>query len=391
MKTRIDDRFQKHFNGNLFCLSSVLFFHKLGKLFDTKFIMKSRQSIIFNKFYRIQILRNVKRVSRVSVSSKTDCRFLSEVIYQKIGHRISDITLYRVLLSPRIDHIPYISTLDALAQYCNYKDWNNFSLHVEQIIDRRKELGFISFNHKEPSLLSICLDMQLYTPVVAFFKSKDLSDLTEIEQFMIGEEVYYCLYKNKHSNKPFFDMLSGNPIIRKCFFEFLADQEFRIPDYEYGLRKYIDVAHIETDKIFAYALLCRNHFKEGDLAAFNRDFDFIDRSIKDILSLKDKIHMLPWSRMLMCQLLKNKITLNELMEKIEQQFMFNLQERKWLLYIIVDTLILLKKTDDIVPITQKYFKKLNVLRQLGKTSAEDLPAKILNIYEFNASNYLFMF
>ena len=93
----------------------------------------------------------------------------------------------------------------------------------------------------------------------------------------------------------------------------------------------------------------------------------------------------------MCQLLKNKLSLEEMMNKIDQQTMLSLQERKWLLYIVVDTLILLKKTDEIIPLTKKHFKQLKAIRMLGKTSLENIPAKILNLYEFNASNYLFMF
>ena len=81
----------------------------------------------------------------------------------------------------------------------------------------------------------------------------------------------FLYFENKNlpndQNIYFFKSASHLPIIRKAFFEFMADPKFKIPHYSYGIECYIDNIQDKRniqDFIFAKALLLINNVYKDD-------------------------------------------------------------------------------------------------------------------------------
>ena len=200
--------------------------------------------------------------------NKANCEKLSLLVFNKTQTSVSGNTLYRIFLHPNNTNKPYLHTLDILAQFIDFNDWTAFCHFYQELYDFQFISGIIPPDQSYKSLLRFSIYNKEYKSLYPFLEQFS-DDLSITKKQLLGEEIFNILKENPGSNVPFFKKFSNLPIIREGFFEMMADPEFRIPQYEFGLQCYLQ--HLSPEKspqelqgfIFANALVFRYYFFNG--------------------------------------------------------------------------------------------------------------------------------
>ena len=224
---------------------------------------------LLNLFIKRELQNKIQDKIGFVITNKIDCNKLSELIRDENLPVISESTLYRIFLANNHKSTPYLHTLNILAQFINYSDWESLSKSLNNRSHFQIKYGRFNQDDKSiKSLITCCIESNNLTPFLKFCKQLP-SYLSDEEVHLIGEEIYFALLNNPHpdQNIYFFKSASHIPIIRKAFFEFMADPTFKIPHYSYGLECYIDNIQGKKniqDFIFAKALLLINYVYKDD-------------------------------------------------------------------------------------------------------------------------------
>jgi len=197
--------------------------------------------------------------------NKNSCEQLRLLMLGKSQTTVSTHTLYRIFLHPQNENKPYLHTLDLLAQFIDFSDWNQFCDFYQELYSFQVLSGITAPHHAHKSLLRFCIYNKDFKSVYPFLEQFS-NDLSEHKKHLLGEEIYNILKQNPNSNIAFFKKFSGLPVVREGFFELMADPDFTIPQYEFGLHCYLNPLNPERstaelqEYIFANALLLRHYF-----------------------------------------------------------------------------------------------------------------------------------
>lgn len=199
------------------------------------------------------------------IQTKPECERLSFQIKEQTQILISASTLYRIFIAEE-NSKPYLNTLNGLSIFCGFKDWYEFENHVNELARFDFSYGKIHINEKPvSSFIKICIhNNQLEVLYQYAFQFPE--DIDYEKKIRIGYELYQSLLDNPNSNIVFFDNFSGLPLVREAFFEYMADPDFKIKDYEYGLKSYLKYCEPAVkfndyrDIIFAKSLLFRYYY-----------------------------------------------------------------------------------------------------------------------------------
>ena len=224
---------------------------------------------LLNFYCKSELQNKIQDKIGFRIVNKIDCKKLSELIRNENLPVISESTLYRIFIVENHKSTPYLHTLNILSQFINYADWEDLSKVLNNHIHFQMKYG--QFNHNDKltkSLITCCIESNNLAPFLKFCKQLPLY-LSDEEVHLIGEEIYLALLNNPNpdQNIYFFKSASHLPIIRKAFFEFMADPKFKIPHYSYGIECYIDNIQDKRniqDFIFAKALLLINNVYKDD-------------------------------------------------------------------------------------------------------------------------------
>ena len=282
------------------------------------------------------------------VRSKTDCKFLSEFIKKKGFGLVSVSTLYRLLVWKNNVHTPYLHTLDILAQVCGRANWAEFELFDDTRREFVQNLGNMAFTNK-PRLLHYVIRNGNFEALNDYLKQVE-GTLKEDEKFLLGLEVYNALAKIK-DNKAFFDVFAKNKEIRIGFFEFLADPDFHINDYDYGLEKYIAASDSPSsikglqDRMFANCLLLRWFFLNKKYSKAKIHGKELYEELVPADSIWEKLHIFPKARYQCYKLFYFQLTgdkekfdnhVKNLLNLFEIKNLSN-DEKRMLFHTIIDT------------------------------------------------------
>lgn len=193
------------------------------------------------------------------IFSKSDCNQLRDQIFKEGLGYLSESTLYRLFLSPKL-HKPYFSTLNIIARFLDYPDYLSFYESISIASNLKLSYGM---HQPKNSLLFYSIESETKKPLLHFFEA-----LTEEEESVKTKIILHLydvlLYATK--TRSFFDSFAQNTFIRKEFFEKGFDPLFRIPEYEYGFIQYLksvnpnqNVAEFESF-VFGNAILFRHYF-----------------------------------------------------------------------------------------------------------------------------------
>ena len=148
-----------------------------------------------NKKTALQLLREaVEHKAGRKMATPKDFNFLSEHIFEEIHTRISPSTLKRIWGYLQNDNTPRSTSLNILANYVGYDDWDNFLasakkeygilLEEPEVADEQQETPINEQNFKERksklkriilSSTALLLVAILFTAMWHFFKSTDTS------------------------------------------------------------------------------------------------------------------------------------------------------------------------------------------------------------------------
>lgn len=272
------------------------------------------KNVRWNAYYKKELLICLNLKVRFKIKTKHDCGVLAHLIAQdeRINEMVSESTIYRMFVHQGpYNTRPYQNTLDIMARFCDYENWDDFCESLDLRSIRRQWNGRYAENPEGNTLLKSCLKFHAFDPVYDYLKDLEPEEDLEAKlHFDLGEDLYKALNAVPEATRGFYAHFSSLPIVRVAFFESLADPEFRVPNYEYGLKCYL--RHIDDlathkgkqDYVFGNSLLFRHYFKN------NRREEWInlgerlfgEMAINESL-VPHQIHIFPFSRQLAYRLL----------------------------------------------------------------------------------------
>lgn len=334
-----------------------------------------------NPFSFAELRKFVRIKTGFPIQTKPECEKLAELIYANTNVHISSSTLFRIFITKE-DKKPYVNTLNGLSAFCGFKDWYDFENYVNEIEKFDFSYGKIFFKDKTvDSLLKLCIHNNQYDILLDYTRQFP-DNLNYDMKIRIGYEFYNSLLNNPNSNSDFFEKFNALPLIRESFFELMADPDFQVKDYEYGLKCYLkNLKPIEKKKdfqdwIFANSLLFRHYYlsKQHDKAIeigkiLYDDSTITDASIEE-LSVFPKIRYLSYKIWYYHLLDREKEKLNHinfLLEYNNQNLQFwSYYEQRIAFYNVAE--VFLHTNTDILSI--------NSLKNIFKSILSDLPSLI---------------
>ena len=201
--------------------------------------------------------------------TKLDCRKVSARILTEFGVTVSESTLYRLFVWNKNDNLPYQHTLEILANYAGFNSWFEMTDEIYALDKFQFMYGKLPGVHEHKSLLRHTIHCDTLAPLYNFLEQFP-GELDQNRQLLIGQELFSSLKTNPHDNVKFFKDFSKLPVVRSSFYEYLADPDFTIPNYEQGLIYYLNglkpslSSQALQDYVFANSLLLRFYFLTGN-------------------------------------------------------------------------------------------------------------------------------
>jgi hypothetical protein len=243
------------------------------------------------------------------ICTKQDCRKLSDLIKNKGLPTISESTLYRLFLLSDNSNSPFIHTLDILSKFIGFVDWLSLEEHLVEIAKFRMTYGkFYDGNSEIKSLLTICIHKDELRPLFDFLEQFP-TEIDATQKHLLGDEMFSSLCSNPNKNVNFFKNFSKIPIVREGLFELLADPTFTIPQYEIGIKYYLENISPRNsnrelqDFIFGNCLLFRHYFVSNNSSALKKVGDSLYIHFDFELKTLEQIHLFPAIRYLSYKLI----------------------------------------------------------------------------------------
>lgn len=204
-----------------------------------------------------------------NVVTKVDCKKIADLIQCELGISISESTLYRLFIWNNNSHSPYYHTLEILAKFIGYDSWQLLENEINSLQEFQFSFGKLSGTYIEKSLLQFNIHSDAFKPLYNFLEQFP-KDIAYNHRFILGQELFLGLKTNPNKNIKFFKEFSNLPVVRSSFFEYFADPDFSIPNYELGLIYYLksvspyaSISDLQ-DFVFAKSLLLRHYFIKKD-------------------------------------------------------------------------------------------------------------------------------
>ncbi|GAA3959523.1 hypothetical protein [Mucilaginibacter dorajii] len=108
--------------------------------------------------HHFQLLKKlVLTVSNLSYVAPSDCKKLSELIFQKTRLKLSETTLKRVYGFANSEFKPSQFTIDTLLQYCGYYTWTSFLKDHDQRVESDKGLNWLTLTDQADKITGFTL------------------------------------------------------------------------------------------------------------------------------------------------------------------------------------------------------------------------------------------
>ena len=337
----------------------------------------------------------------IKIQTKAHCKFIENEI-QKIGGVLSESTIYRIFILKKEHYTPYMHSLNVLAEYCGYKDWYDF---MQQSHNHRKlihpHLTLEQANSIE-SMISLSITNREYSIMKKYFLQFEYHTPDDYCH-QVGNEIFKTLMMNPKSCLSFYQYFSDVPVIRKSFFELLADPDFELYGYENAVLSYLkntsrssDIGHV-NDSIFANALLFRYYFLNNKSALYEKTAKSLYESKKNIMECIDDIHSFPKARFLVYKILwlrsmksKNHQIKYEkwLIHYIsEHKECWTYQDSKIWIHTILDILTYINDKTSFIQEVKLILSDHKHMYPLQKIKAQKDINRLISLSNPNASNY----
>jgi len=207
------------------------------------------------------------------VTTKADCRALSESVLQTTCHLLSENTLGRFFgILPPV--VPRQATLDILAQYCGHPHYNQFCQWADHQLHQPTHAQGSDPTYFSAQVLRLCLQNGQYDTVVQAFgmlpNSLDYYAALSLEPTRHAELVAFVdvladeLRRNPVHIRQLLPQLARLPQGRLLVYEFSVDRLYREPAFIHALQSEYarwqpepDEAHRTEKLVFVHATTVR--------------------------------------------------------------------------------------------------------------------------------------
>jgi hypothetical protein len=205
------------------------------------------------------LLETIFNKSGIYITTKNDCKLISQLIAdEKVGF-LSESTLYRFFLYNEHANKPYKNTFNVLAKFCGYPDWNTFLKYYDS-----------NYLFNEPKFLNNSID----TVIKGFVSNENFKPLIEVFETLENENyktkeffgVKTFLNFQKTSLFPkFIKEFGHHHFVREILIESLFDPYHRMNGYAESIEHYMNATDKNSnyyirDLIFTQAVLFRHYY-----------------------------------------------------------------------------------------------------------------------------------
>jgi hypothetical protein len=239
------------------------------------------------------LLEAIYSKTGIYISTKNDCRIISQLIAdEKIGY-LSESTLYRFFLYENEQTKPYKNTLSILAMFCGFKNWDSFyNYYNSNYLFNEPEF----LNHSINVVLKNLIHKEKFSPLIEIFNSLEDENYKTKEFYGLKA---FLNFQNTNLFPSFIKKFGDNPFVRTILIEALYDPNHRIEGYAESLELYLNSANkqsesYEQDAVFANAVLFRYYYLNKDLKALEIGARLYDKGRVDVSDAA--IHVFPKTR-----------------------------------------------------------------------------------------------
>lgn len=241
------------------------------------------------------LLEAIYNKTGVYITTKNDCRAVSQFIAAaKIGF-LSESTLYRFFLYNSNSNKPYKNTFNVLARFCGYNDWNAFLKYYDS-----------NYLFNEPKFLNNSIEIVIENFVINenFSALIGIYDTLENENYKTKEFFgikTFLSFKKTNLFPKFLKEYGNHSFVRNILIEALYDPHHRIDGYAEGIENYILRSDINSenyiqDLMFAQSVLFRHYYLTGNKKSEEFGKKLYQETVWN-LSLKN-LHIFPKTRLM---------------------------------------------------------------------------------------------
>jgi hypothetical protein len=114
-------------------LSSLQAFVFFGTVIFVKKRLMPKPKYLLSEYTKKEIFKKLCIQVGFPIFTKLDCKKVSELITKSGFSGISESTIYRLFLWKGNKNMPYLHTLNTLAEFCGYESWNDFDIQQQEI------------------------------------------------------------------------------------------------------------------------------------------------------------------------------------------------------------------------------------------------------------------
>lgn len=239
------------------------------------------------------LLEAIYSKTGIYISTKNDCRIVSQLIAdEKIGY-LSESTLYRFFLLQNDTTKPYKNTLTILAIFCGFKDWDSFfNYYNSNYLFNEPEF----LNHSINVVLKNLIHKEKFSPLVELFNSIEDENYKTKEFYGLKT---FLNFQNTNLFPSFIKKFGDHSFVRTILMEALYDPKHRIEGYAESIEFYLNSgdkksASYEQDAVFANAVLFRYYYLNNDMKALEIGARLYDKGRVDVSEAA--IHVFPKTR-----------------------------------------------------------------------------------------------
>lgn len=209
------------------------------------------------------LLEKIFNKTGIFITTKNDCRLISQRIAdEKIGF-LSESTLYRFFLYKKQENRPYTNTYNVLAKFCGYTSWDSFTKYCDSNY-LFNESGFLI--NTIDVVINDFIRNNKFDSLIAIFDSIENQNYNTKE--FIGLRTFICFQST--TNFPLFIKKFGyHPFVRNILIEALHDPAHRINGYNKSLEYYLEWSDPKSnlylqDYVFVNSVLFRFYYLQNN-------------------------------------------------------------------------------------------------------------------------------
>ncbi len=250
------------------------------------------------------LLEAIYNKTGIYITTKNDCKIISQLLVdEKIGY-LSVSTLYRFFLHNKSQNKPYKNTFTILAKFCGYPDWEYFLKYYDSNF-LFNDSNFL--NHSIETVIKGFVINKKFSPLI------DIYDTLENESYKTKEFYGVKTFINFQDTNYFPEFIKSNgkhPFVRNVLLESLYDPNHRLKGYTEAIHLYLkqtskDSKYYFQDNIFGLSVLFRHYLLQKDNQALKIGKKLFEKEFS--ITGSEEIHIFPKVRYIAYRIWYNEI------------------------------------------------------------------------------------